>query len=101
MTKPNRRAGRPPRPEDFERDLEPGLEGEERDELLTFAARLTDSRPVPSPGFRSAMRSMLLGGASLAPRSRVALLIFGYASSGALLLAVAAVGLVGIGPFAA
>jgi hypothetical protein len=101
MTERGREAGWPPDPEDFEPDLEPALRGEERDQLLSLAAQLTESRPVPRPGFRSALRSRLLGGASSAPRSRVAALVFGYASSGALLLAVAAAGLVGIGPFAA
>ena len=91
----------PPTSRSFERDLEPGVQGEERSELLSLAVRLTEERPVPAPGLRSRIRSRLLGGPAPAPRSRVAGLIFGYATSGALLLAIAAVGLVGIGPFAA
>jgi hypothetical protein len=100
MTGPRHEAGWPPRREDFEADLEHGLEGREREELLALAVRLTEHRPVPRPGLRSAIRSRLLG-AGAVPRSRVAALILGYGTSGALLLAVAAIGLVGIGPFAA
>jgi hypothetical protein len=91
----------PPGPEDFEQDLEADVKGEERQELLALASRLTEHRPVPRPGLRSAIRSRLSGGVRPAPRSRIAALIFGYATSGALLLAVAAIGLAGIGPFAA
>lgn len=101
MTGRNRETGWPPKPEDFEQDLGSDVEGEERAELLALATRLTEQRPVPRPGMRSALRSRLLGGALPVPRSRIAGLVFGYATSGALLLAVAAVGLVGIGPFAA
>jgi hypothetical protein len=43
----------------------------------------------------------MLGEGSTGVSSRVGALIFGYAASGALLLVVAAAGLVGVGPFAA
>jgi hypothetical protein len=91
----------PPRRRAFERDLEPELRGEEREVLLELAARLTADRPVPGPGLRSSIRSRLLGADTTHASVRVGGLIFGYASSGALLLVVAAAGLVGIGPFAA
>jgi hypothetical protein len=90
----------PPRREDFETDLEGHLDDRERESLSELAVRITEQRPVPSPGWRSAMRARLLGG-STAPRSRVAAMVFGYAASGAVLLAVAAIGLLGAGPFAA
>ena len=101
MTGGQREEGWPPEPEDFEQDLGSDIGAEERAELLALAARLTEQRPVPSPGLRSRARSGLLGGGRGVPRSRVAAVVFGYAASGALLLAIAAVGLVGIGPFAA
>jgi hypothetical protein len=91
----------PPRRDDFEDDLDLELRDKERRELLTLAQRLTEQRPVPRPGLRSAIRSRLLGGTSAAAPLRVRRLIFGYASSGALLLLVAGAGLVGLGPFAA
>jgi hypothetical protein len=100
MTRPRRQADWPPRREDFENDLEPKLEAEEHSELITLALRLTENRPVPRLGLRSAIRSRLLSQGEVA-RSRVGALIFGYATSGAALLAIAAVGLVGVGPFAA
>jgi hypothetical protein len=91
----------PPRAQDFEDDLRSEIRGEERRELLTLAQWLAERRPVPRPGLRSDIRSQLLRGVRPVPRSRVAALIFGYAGSGALLLVVAAAGLVGVGPFAA
>jgi hypothetical protein len=87
--------------DDFERDLGREPQGKEREELLALAVQLTEQRPVPRPGLRSTIRSRLLGGAGAVPRPRVAALIFGYATSGALLLSIAAVGLAGVGPFAA
>jgi hypothetical protein len=101
MSGPNGDRDWPPSGDDFERDLEPGLQGEERHELVSLAVRLAEQRPVPSAGLRSRIRSKLLGGRAAVPRSRIAGLIFGYAASGAVLLAIAAVGLAGIGPFAA
>jgi hypothetical protein len=90
----------PPRRADFEADLESDLEPSERRELGAFAAQLTEQRPVPRPGWRSAVRARLLGTSGEASRRRIRGLVFGYAASGALLLVVAAVGLAGVGPFA-
>ena len=92
---------RPPGPEDFERDLGSEVEEEDREELLALAVRLSEQRPVPRAGWRGAIRARLLGRGTRASRSRVGALIFGYAASGALLLVIAAAGLVGLGPFAA
>jgi len=101
MTPPDERSNRPATPRDFEQDLEPELESQEREALLALATHLTEDRPVPRAGLRSEIRSQLLGDDAPLRRSRIAALIFGYATSGALLLAIAAVGLVGVGPFAA
>src|SRR3954453_14770958 len=100
MTKPNPEASWPTKPEDFEKDMGSEREESERRDLLTLAVGLTEDRPVPSPALRSAIRESLRGRAG-SSRSRVAALVFGYATSGTLLLAIAAVGLAGIGPFAA
>ena len=70
------------------------------DGLEHMAARLEAERPVPRAAFRGELRRSLLAGASrrqLAP-PRLRLMIAGLASSGTVLLAIAAVGLAGIGP---
>jgi hypothetical protein len=88
--------------EDYGQDLDPSISGSERRELLKLAQRLTEQRPVPRPGLRSMIRSRMLGaGTRPISRSRVGGVILGYAASGALLLMIAAAGLVGLGPFAA
>jgi hypothetical protein len=101
MSERRNEADWPPRPADFEQDLEPRVEREEREKLVALAVRLTEDRPVPSPALRSAVRSRLLGQGARTPPARIGTLIFGYAASGSLLLVVAAAGLLGIGPFAA
>lgn len=86
---------------ELEQDLSPSVKGKEREALSRLAARLVADRPVPRAGLRSEIRSRLLrGGAKQAP-ARLGALIAGYAAAGALLLTVAAVGLLGAGPFAA
>ncbi len=89
-----------PEPADFEADLEPGLKATEKRALLKLAAELATDRPVPPPGLRSEVRSRLVSPRAGAPRALGAM-IFGYASTGLLLLAVAALGVAGTGPFAA
>jgi hypothetical protein len=61
---------------------------------------LFNERPRPTPAFRSAVRRRLLGSVKNRP-ARVRGLIFSYAASGMLLLAVAALGVAGAGPLAA
>ena len=77
-------------------DLDPGLE--------RTAERLRDARPLPRAGFRAELRAQLLTdvrGRRLAAPGRLRLLIAAQACAGAVLLAVAAVGVAGAGPLAA
>jgi hypothetical protein len=64
------------------------------------AARLRAERPVPRPQFRGDLRRALI--AQRGPRRprRLHALIAAYAGSGLCLLAVAAVGVAGVGPLA-
>jgi hypothetical protein len=69
---------------------------------LELEQRLRDERPIPHPGFRSMLRNQLLsdtGRSRMQPR-RLRLLVASYASGGLVLLAVAAVGVLGAGPLA-
>jgi hypothetical protein len=87
--------------DEFADDLSHEVIDEERRDLAGLGRQLAESRPVPRATFRSAVRSELLAdSAGTAARSRIAALVLGYAGSGALLLVVAAAGLVGVGPFA-
>jgi hypothetical protein len=69
---------------------------------LELEQRLHDQRPLPHPGFRSMLRNRLLTHAGTAPMRprRLRLLIATYASGGLMLLAFAAVGVLGAGPLA-
>ncbi len=69
------------------------------------AERLRLQRPVPAPGFRGELRRLLVAGEArrghrllgdFSVRARAT----GYLTAGLLLLAVAAVGVAGVGPFA-
>jgi hypothetical protein len=82
---------------------EPNPPDDER-ELALVGERLERSRPVPSPTFRGDLRRRLLSpgrqkGAAAGAQFR--LWAAGYTVAGALCLALAAIGLVGAGPFAA
>lgn len=70
-------------------------------ETEAIATRLHAERPIPHPGFRGELRRRLVaaGTRPTAP-ARLRLVITGYAASGLGLLGVAAIGLVGAGPFA-
>jgi len=91
-------------PEDIRRDLPPDLDRSETEPLVALGLRLQAQALVPAPTFRGALRRKLLG----AERQRVAaispsvarILAASYVTSGLLLLAIAAAGLVGSGPFA-
>jgi hypothetical protein len=84
-------------------DLPPGLEPAELERMAAIARRLEQARPLPAPGFRGQLRRRLAdaeAAGAMAPR-RARSLALSYAASGLLLLAVAAIGVVGSGPFAA
>jgi hypothetical protein len=88
-------------------ELDPILPPEQRDDLVRLSQRLEADRPIPSPGFRGNLRRRLVGTSSeprrqpSAAASRFRLWAAGYTAAGALCLAIAAIGLAGIGPFAA
>ena len=70
------------------------------DDIDQIADRLRSERPVPAAGFRGELRRRLLvadRGRPVAPR-RLRLLVTAYAGSGAVLMAIAAIGLAGVGP---
>ena len=74
-----------------------------RDEGLDrVEARLEGERPIPRAAFRGDLRRLLLADAGRrpAPPPRLRLVIAGFASSGTVLLAIAAIGLAGTGPLA-
>jgi hypothetical protein len=64
--------------------------------------RLRSERPVPSPRFRDELRRRLSQQADRDPArpTEVRLRVAAFAGSGALLLAIAAIGLAGVGPLA-
>ena len=76
---------------------------EEEAALAELERRLWDARPVPHPGFRATLRRELSEGDR--PRlewpAGLRLRVAAYASAGVALLAIAAVGVAGAGPFAA
>jgi hypothetical protein len=63
--------------------------------------RIERLRPVPRAAFRGELRRRLLDRSADAPPARLRTLVTAYVGSGALLLAVVALGLVGAGPLAA
>lgn len=79
------------------------VEPDEREPLLALADRLERERPVCAPGFRGGLRRSLLErlGAGPSRPERLRALVFAYAASGFTMLAVAALGVGGIGPLAA
>ncbi len=71
--------------------------------MVEMGLKLSGARPLPAPSFRGELRRRLAGAQAsggVAPR-RVRALAASYALSGLLLLAVAAAGVAGGGPFAA
>jgi hypothetical protein len=71
-------------------------------ELDDVAARLGAERAVPSGAFRGELKRQLLAdGQPQLARPDLRRVITAYAGGGAALIAIAAVGLVGVGPFAA
>jgi hypothetical protein len=70
-------------------------------ELQDIAARLEAERAVPHPAFRGDLKRRLLphGEPHVAPPGLLRL-ITAYAGTGSVLIAIAALGLAGLGPFA-
>ncbi len=89
--------------EDHELDLGPDAQPGEAEALLRIADRLERERPIPSTGFRGELRRQLLSRVSSGPARphRLGALIGAYTGSGAVLLAVAVLGIAGVGPLAA
>jgi hypothetical protein len=87
-------------------DLEVGIDEAERARLSAVADRLVRERPVPGAAFRGALRGRLshsrgaLAWEKWTSGTRWRPLAATYSCLGVLLLAVAAVGLAGAGPFA-
>jgi hypothetical protein len=77
------------------------MSNDERSDRIV--ARLETERPIPRAAFRGELRRTLLAGAEQRPTApaRLRLIIAAFASSGTALLAIAAIGLAGVGPLAA
>jgi hypothetical protein len=88
---------------DIRPDLEPGMEREEADGLVRVAERLREDRPLPAAAFRGRLRRLLLIDAARLRGGphRLRLAVAAYVASGTVLLAVAAIGVLGAGPLAA
>lgn len=89
--------------EQNELDLGPDVAPGEPEALLALADRLERDRPIPSSGFRGELRRGLLTNVGAQPTrpQRLGALISAYAGSGVVLLAVAVLGVAGVGPLAA
>jgi hypothetical protein len=90
-------------PRDIEPFPDPGLASGRSPQLAELAHRLERERPVPRAGFRAGLRARLLRTAEerVRVRGRLRLRVAAYASSGIILLAIAALGVAGAGPLAA
>ena len=85
-----------------EKDFEPTIAAPEREALTVIAERLERRRPVPRANFRGELRRHLLTGRHrpTSGGTRYRLWAVSYVALGALCLAVTAIGLAGVGPFA-
>jgi hypothetical protein len=86
-------------------DFDPSVPSDERTPLNAIGQRLQDERPVPRAAFRGDLRRTLIAGGparqGALTMSRWRVRVATYSGLGTLLLAVAAAGLVGVGPFSA
>jgi hypothetical protein len=91
------------RPTGISDELRPYVNRGEAEGVDRIAERLSGERPLPSPDFRSALGLRLIALQSAAeiwrPR-RLRLAVATYLACGVSLLAVAALGVAGTGPFA-
>ena len=98
-------------PEEIRRDLPADLDRAEGEALVATAMELQALRPAPAAGFQSELRRRLSGTPQSRPsamprpeavaRRGARAIAFASAVSGLALLAIAAIGLAGAGPFAA
>jgi hypothetical protein len=84
-----------------ESNLEPTISAAEREALTLLGERLERERPVPSAGFRGQLRRRLMTD-SIRSSARLPFRLWAasYMGAGAACLVVAAIGLIGAGPFA-
>jgi hypothetical protein len=77
--------------------------GDFTSDLAAVMARLESERPIPTAAFRGELRRRLLTEAGMRGSSaqRTVGALIAFAGSGLSLLAVAAIGIAGLGPFAA
>jgi hypothetical protein len=89
--------------DDSELDLGGEASAQEREALITLAERLERQRPIPASGFRGTLRRSLLGGfrSQVSRPQRLRALVAAYAGSGFALLAIATLGVGGVGPLSA
>lgn len=89
--------------DDNEIGIGPDAEPAEREELISLAERLERGRPIPAPGFRGELRRGLLAafGSGRSRPQRARAFVAAYAGSGFALLAVATLGVGGVGPLSA
>ena len=79
-------------------ELRPYVDSGEAEAIDRLGTRLETERPIPRPGFRSALQLRLANRREPWRPRRLGLAIAGYLGSGFALLAVAAIGLAGAGP---
>lgn len=89
--------------EDSELGPQPEMTARERKELIVLADRLEHERPIPASGFRGRLRRSLLSRLRSRARrpQRLRALVSAYAGSGFVLLAIATLGVGGVGPLSA
>jgi hypothetical protein len=81
-------------------DIEAGVTADERAVLASVAAQIERDRPVPAAPFRGELRRRLEGSAPGMPALRRRRFALCYLFAGAGMLALAAIGLTGLGPLA-
>jgi hypothetical protein len=91
-------------PAGISEELRPYIDRGEAEGIDRTAERLAAERPIPRAQFRADLRAHLLELSGRAPAQwrprRLGRLVAAYVGSGAVLLAVAAIGLAGAGPLA-